>query len=201
MTQQCAHDVHLRMTRAAIAALHLDFFKDGCCARQRQTSAAIFLWNEGCEIAFSGQRFDKFGRIFAFIILGPPIFARIFLTQFGDLAANVVVGFDHVFGNLVNCRRSSRYNFRVARRIPMQKCEWAILSALIRSGWPRWAHPCRIDYWAAATAKPLACLSSKTIDTRLLRGSVGLSGISNSRAATPSIREKRSSLMPLRIKA
>ena len=59
MTQQRAHDVHLGMAGAAIAAGMLDLLQDGGGGGKRQARPAIFLGDEGGEKAGLGQRLRR----------------------------------------------------------------------------------------------------------------------------------------------
>src|SRR5665213_2790917 len=73
--QDRAHGVHLRVAGGAVAAGGLDFLQDRASSANRQTAAAEFLRDQGCEIAGFGERADEFSRISSFAIERPPIFA------------------------------------------------------------------------------------------------------------------------------
>ena len=88
VAQDGAHDVHLRVHGAAIAALFLDFLKDCRRCRQGKSGTAIFFGDQRGEIAGLAKRSDEFGRIFARLILGAPIFAGILRAKLGDLFAD-----------------------------------------------------------------------------------------------------------------
>ena len=63
MPQQSTHDVHLRVTRARVAARGVDFLEYHCGRAQRQARTTVFLGNQRGEIAGAGQCLDELGRI------------------------------------------------------------------------------------------------------------------------------------------
>ena len=71
--EQAAHDVHLGMAGAAIAAGFVDFLEDRRRRADGQPAAAIFLRDQDREIAGLGQCLDEFRRIGALPVFLPPI--------------------------------------------------------------------------------------------------------------------------------
>ncbi|OJT98789.1 MAG: hypothetical protein BGN83_21260 [Rhizobium sp. 63-7] len=76
MPQDGAHDVHLRMAGAAVAAGSLYLLKDRRRRRKRQAGPAIFFRNERREITGFGQRIDEFAGVGAFPFKLLPVVAR-----------------------------------------------------------------------------------------------------------------------------
>ena len=87
--QQRAHGVHLGMAAAAIAAGALDLFEDRGRGRERQPGAAIFLGDQGREIAGLGQRIDELGRIGHLAVELAPVFAGELGAELRDRVADI----------------------------------------------------------------------------------------------------------------
>src|SRR5262249_23475468 len=81
----------LRMARAAVATLKLDFFEDRSGRRQCQSSAAIFLWNERRQIAGFCQGDYELLRVSHLPVEPAPVFAREFLAELGDFGSDDLV--------------------------------------------------------------------------------------------------------------
>ncbi len=79
--QQRAHDVHLRMTSAAVAAGVLDLLEHRGGGRQGQSGAAIILGDEGCEVSRCRQRADERGGIGLVAVELAPVVAGELVTE------------------------------------------------------------------------------------------------------------------------
>ncbi len=89
VAQDGAHDVHLRMTGGAVAAGGMNLFHDGSGGADREPAAAVFLRDEGCEIAGLGQGGDEFFRIGPLAIQRAPVFAGEFGAKRAHALADV----------------------------------------------------------------------------------------------------------------
>ena len=101
--QQCVHDVHLRVRRAAVASRCLDFLHDHARGIEAEATAPIFGRNARGEKARFGQRVDKLRWIFALRIFCAPILAWKILTQGAHGAAD----FGQLFGFVLHLCKGS----------------------------------------------------------------------------------------------
>jgi hypothetical protein len=88
--QQRAHDVHLRMTGAAVASCVLDFFQDGRCGGKGQAGAAICFRNQRGEIAGVIECLHEFGGIGHLAIQPAPILAGKPGAELAHFVANIL---------------------------------------------------------------------------------------------------------------
>src|SRR4029077_1773956 len=75
--QHGAHDVHLRVARPGAAAVGMDRLEDQRAVANRQSGAAIFLWNERGEITRPGPLGDATLGVLAPRVEIAPVLARI----------------------------------------------------------------------------------------------------------------------------
>ena len=82
--QHGAHDVHLRMAGARVAALMVDLLEDDRRVRLAESAAAVFLWDQRAEPAVLGEALDEFGRVRLLAVEFSPVFAGELFAKFGD---------------------------------------------------------------------------------------------------------------------
>ena len=74
VAQNCAHGVHLRVTGSAVAAGSVHLLQNCGSGAEIESTAAVFLRNQRCEIARPRKRCDEFSRVRAVAIQGAPVF-------------------------------------------------------------------------------------------------------------------------------
>src|SRR5579875_52954 len=87
MPEQGAHDVHLCVARAGVAAAVINFLQDGAGLGDPKTRAAIFFGDQSREVAARRQRLHERVRVVAALVELAPVRLRIVRAQFAHALA------------------------------------------------------------------------------------------------------------------